>query len=210
MKIGLISIALLPLLLPGCSRHRDQRTAQANREPTHVASLPPAGVRPESLTKVAPQTLDRSRPSPFSDRPELELQQPALSQSARIAPAPSAVAPPSRAKIATKPEEKRKTLKPFNPKVADPSRDRVALLPVPPRFRQSARIPCRTRSLATRPVVSEGRLLNRLDPPACSACWARFPDSDGFTRIPTAPMDMWHLDPLARSAWCCLRRLGPC
>src|SRR5258708_18991345 len=132
MKIGLISIALLLLLLPGCSRHRDQRTAQANREPTHVASLPPAGVRPESLTKVAPQTLDRSRPSPFSDRPELELQQPALSQSARIAPAPSAAAPPSRAKIATKPEEKRKTLKPFNPKVADPSCDRVALLPVPP------------------------------------------------------------------------------
>jgi TonB family protein len=148
MNIGRISIALLLLLLPGCRRHRDQRTAQANHEPNHIASLPPASfVRPDSLTKVAPQTLDRSRPSPFSDRPELELQQPALSQSARIAPAPSAAAPPSRAKIAAKPEQKRKTLKPFIPKVADPSRDRVALLPVPPA------LPAISQNPASNPIL---------------------------------------------------------
>ena len=133
MNSGLISIALLLLFLPGCSRHRDQRTAQANHEPTLTANLPPAGVvRPESLAKAAPQTVDRSRPSPFSDHPEPDRQQPALSQPAPSAPAPSAAEPPERAKTAANPEQDRKALKPFIPTVADASHDRIAQLPVPP------------------------------------------------------------------------------
>jgi Gram-negative bacterial TonB protein C-terminal len=138
MNSGLVSIAVLLPLLQGCTRQTGKRTAQANPEPSHITSLPPAGP-PEAglLTKVAsePQTLDRSvisRPSPFSIGPEAELQQPALSQPAPIALAPSVAAQSIRAKTSARPAEDRKPLKTFVPAVADTSSDRIPLLPGPP------------------------------------------------------------------------------
>lgn len=75
------------------------------------------------------------------------------------------------------------------------------------RFRQRS-IPPRQSSLARRSVVLERRPWNRRGPPACRFWWARFPDFGGFIKIPKASKDMWRLDPLVRSAWYCLRRLG--
>lgn len=138
MNSGLVSIAVLLPLLDGCTRHAGEQKAQANHELSHITSpAPAASAEPELLTKTAsePQTLDRSfssRPSPFSIGSEAELEHPALSQPAAIAPAPFAAAPPIRAKAALRPEEDRKPLKKFVPTFADTSHDRVAPLPGPP------------------------------------------------------------------------------
>ena len=137
MNTGLVSIAVAVLLLSGCSRHRDQRTAQTNRELTHIASLPlPAPAQQQSTTtptSEAPTPENTvTRPSPFSEHPERELQKLPSSQPAPEAPQPAAVLPSSRVKTAAKPEEQRKALKAFVPKFADSSRDRLAPLPSPP------------------------------------------------------------------------------
>jgi TonB family protein len=134
MNKRLISITVLLLFLPGCSRQRDQRTAEANREPSHIASLPSAGSsRPESLARVPSedQTLNRppiSRPSPFSGRPKPEFEQPSRSRS--IPAPPSAEAPPGRPKIEAKAHVSPKPPKLFTPPVADSSASPIS--PAPP------------------------------------------------------------------------------
>ena len=129
MNRGLISIVVLLLVLTGCSRHRGQRTGQANREVTHNASAPASLTKPVS----DPQAPDSfPRPSPFAEHSEPERQPLALSEPTPAPETPSAAPPATRAKTAAPPEENRRAFKPFVPKSADTSRDRLALLPGPP------------------------------------------------------------------------------
>jgi hypothetical protein len=137
MNTGLISFTVLLLLLPGCSRQRDQKTAQGDRKSGHIASLPSASSnRPESLTKIpspaqTPDASSTSRPSPFADHSKPAFQQPVLSRSPSIRPAPSVAATSSRPKLEAKSQADRQAPKPFIPLVADTSGTPVPA-PMPP------------------------------------------------------------------------------
>lgn len=124
MNTALISITVLLLLSAGCSRQRNQSTAQANREMGHIASLPsPSSNRPESFTKTPseaqpPDGSSVPRPSPFSDQPKPKSQQPALSGAPPNRPARPAAAAPNRPKIEAKSQADHEPPKPV---IADTS-----------------------------------------------------------------------------------------
>ena len=126
MNIRHISIVTLLLLSPACTRHPDQRTTQAKRARTLVASTSPVvSAQPALPAQFAsgPPTPDPflSRPSPFDPLPEPERQLPPVSQPA-AKPSKTASAAPAP----------RKALKPFTPIVADASRTPMNLPPAPP------------------------------------------------------------------------------
>ena len=108
------------VLLAGCGRHRDQRTAAQQEQ-----SLRPVQPVP-SLTKVVSEAQSPpppviERPSPFTNPPDADRQQVISTEPAAPAPRPQ----PAK-KI------ERKPLKPFNLSSIQPTRDRIAPLPAAP------------------------------------------------------------------------------
>ena len=183
MTTGTIVLAVLILLLPGCSRRqRLQNTSDRGTPAAADTVRVSAAAAPLTLAASAaqsPETAAISRPSPFSDLHEADRQQ-AHSASSTTSPAPKPVS-----KTPNGADPVRKPLKPFVPTPTNPSspqnsRDRALQLPAPPQLAITTPPPVPPTATVPRPCCVGTAFLEPAKPARLQRVMRRVP---GLRRI---------------------------